>query len=374
MSIFGRSQTVTGSTVTAPVYEGYGVEVNGDILAIQESWEDQLAVIEALHSLDMEELSLRGDVKTLQESSASETEIDARYEQYQTVTESMVKDAWEKIKEFFAKLWGKIKAFFKSVVRVFDGIFRSAESFVKKYKSDLKKLNLRDYKYKMFNYTHIDDDLGSLEEVKTMADELYAEATKASVSGYTEVALSNLDAKMTKMRENKEDMLDEIRGDVVDKGSLSVEQFAHELFAMFRGGAKSKEDKQEISVNIDTIITTIEKAGDGKKKADEFGKKVDAEFSRIIKDIDALAAKVKGTKAEGTHVDVDLGEGKGGKRKVKSDGVSKVVEALRVYSGIFSSTKSIQLQAFRAWQDAWKERNSTYKTVCTSAFRHKAEK
>jgi hypothetical protein len=374
MSIFGRSQTVTASTVTAPVYEGYGVEVNGDILAIQESWEDQIAVIEALHSLDMEELALRSDVKTLQESSSSQSEIDARFERYETVTESMVGDAWTKIKEFFAKLWGKIKAFFKSVVRVFDGIFRSAESFVKKYKSDLKKLNLRDYKYKMFNYTHIDDDLGSLEEVKTMADELYAEATKASVSGYTEVALTNLDAKINKMRENKEDMLDVIRGEMVEKGSLSPEQYAHELFAMFRGGAKSKEDREEISVNIDAIITAIEKAGDAKKKADEFGKKLDSEFSRIIKDIDALASKVKGAKAEGNHVDVDLGEGKGGKRKVKSDGVTKVVDALRLYSGLYSSTKSIQLQAFRAWQDAWKERNTVYKTVCTGAFRHKAEK
>lgn len=377
MSIFGRSQKVAAqSVVTAPVFEGYDVEVNGDILALQESWEDQLAVIEALHSLDMEEISLRSDIKTLQESSASESEIEARYEQFETVTESAVGNAWAKLKKFFADLWGKLRAFFDSVVRVFDGIFKSAESFVKKYEPQLKKLNLRGFKYKMYNYTNIDEvKLLDVDKIKGETEALYAEATKAGISGYTEKALEQLDKRVQALRENKEDELDKYRGGIVGQGSVSDKQFGQALFSEFRGGAKSKEDEVEREINIDEIIASIKGAGAAKEKAVAFKKAVDEEFTKIIKDIDAVSTKIKTTAPEGGHVKVDLGEGEaGGTRRVKADGVNKVLDALRVYSGIFSAKKSIQLTVFRAWQTAWKERNSTYKSVCTSAFRYKADK
>jgi hypothetical protein len=375
MSIFGRSQTVTSQEVTAPVYEGYHAEVNGDILAIQESWEDQLAVIEALHALDMEELAMRSDVKALQESGAEASEIEARQEAYEVVTESMGKDALEKIKAFFSKLWGKIKAFFKSVVRVFDGVVKNAQDFVKKYEGQIKGLNLRGFKYKMFNYTNIDEVKFMDADPKTEAEELYDLATKSSLQAENDALADKLHEKTTKMKENKEDDLSEYRGKLIGSGTLTAEQFGKELYSAFRGGAREKGDASEQEVHIQTIMDKIKSAGDAKKKADEFAKKVDEQFSKIIKDITALSTKLGSASAgKDGFVEHDLGDDKGGKRRMKSGAVSTVTEALRTYGTIFSAKKDIQLTIFRSWKTAWDERNSTYKSVCLAAFRHKAEK
>lgn len=372
MSIFGKRNSTT-ETFSAPVYEGYGVEVNGDILALQESWEDQLAIMEALHSLSMEEIALNGDIRVLEESGATASEIDARYDEYEAVTESMAKNAWQKIKEFFQKLWGKIKAFFSSVVRTFDGVFKSSEAFVKKYEAQIKKLNLRGYEYKMHTYTNIDEAGFMSMDVKANTAKLLDVALQSATRANTGKEIENLTSHIEEMRENREDDLNKYRAEVVgSSGSLTGEQFHEELYGMFRNGATGKEDAKEQSVDAGKLMDVIKNAKDAKKKADEFAKKTDAEFGKIIKTISDIESKLSSGEAKNDHYEVKTGEKS--TRNVKAEGVNKVIEALRIYSSSFSSQKDIQMTVFRAWKDAFNERNSVYKSALVGAFRHKAEK
>ena len=78
--------------------------------------------------------------------------------QYQAVVEASVASVFAKVKEFFKKLWEKVKAFFHSVKRYIDAIFMSGKEFAKKYDADIRKAtNLKDFEYKMYKYTNIDN-------------------------------------------------------------------------------------------------------------------------------------------------------------------------------------------------------------------------
>jgi hypothetical protein len=362
MSIFGsRSQSVTN--VTAPVYEGYDVEANGDIIALQESFEDQLAVIEALHAIDMEEIALRSDVRTLEEGTS---EYETRVQDFEAVTEALVKDAWAKIKEFFSKLWGKIKAFFATVVRVFDGIFKSGKAFVEKYENQLRKLNLNGYKVKMFKYTNLDSADFMEANPKEDSKKLFDAATKAVTSGNA----TELDALIEQIRDNKEKELNDFRGELLDKGSLDSDEFAKELFAGFRNGASSEADKEEEAVNIEEIIKAL-KDTKAKEKVDGFSKKTNEEFGKIISNIDSLHSKLGAAKEkEGSYTVKQSGA----EHKVGKDVAPKVLQALQAYSSLFTGFKDITMETFRAWNTAYKERNSVYKSVATGAFRYKEKK
>lgn len=357
MSIFGKSKG-NSTSVTAPVYEGYGAEINGDILAIQESWEDHQTVIEALHALDIAELTLRNDVKSLQESGAEASEIEAREAEYATVTEAMVKNAWEGIKNFFNKLWGKIKAFFKSIVAVFDGIFKNAQDFVKKYDAELRKRNLTGFEYKMHSYTNIDKAAFMELDVKAETQKILVDALKVATTANTDKEIETLGNEISKLKENKEDILDSYRGEVIGTASVNSNQFEQVLYSIFRNGAKDKGDAKEQAVKITEIIDAL-KNTDGKTKAEAFAKKTDEEFAKIIK----------------TVADMENALGKSDKHHDNYTPArnAKVVEALRTFSTLFSAQKDIQLGVFRAWKTAFAERNSVYKAVCGAALRYKAK-
>jgi hypothetical protein len=363
MSIFGRSQT--GTDVSIPVYEGYGVEVNGDIIALQESFEDQLAVVEALHSIDMEELSLRGDVRSLQESGAEAQEIEAREQQFVAVTESAVANAWQKIKEFFTKLLGKLKAFFASVVRFFDGIFKSGADFAKKYEGQLKKLDLSGFEYKMHTYTGLEkiefDKADVVSEMKKLRDEAVEAATDYKKT-------DAIKEEIRQCKEDREEYLNTIRGTALKSGgSVTAEQYAEALYGSFRNGAKDNDDAKEQAVRINDIVAVL-KDTKAKTSAEAFAKKTEEEFDKAIKFVEELRNKFANAKEKSGGYTVKHGDKE---HAVFSDAAPTVIEGLRVTGAIMSAGKDIQVAAFRAWKDAYTERARVYKSVCMSAFRYK---
>lgn len=371
MSIFGRSQSVE-TDLNAPVFEGYHEEVNGDILAIQESFDDQLAIIEALHAIDMEELEMRKEVKALRENGADRYEIDARVEQFETVTEAAVKNAWQKIKDYFKKLWGKIKAFFGSVVRTFDGVFMSGQKFVKKYEADLKKLKLNGFKYKYHNYTNLERYDGVTKEgVQKQINVLLDDAVKmANESRPTEDDIKAFRAALEQLRDDKEDVLNAVRGKEIGKSSITSEDFQRELYGYFRDGADDRKDVSERAVDINKVIEVL-KDTKAKTIAEKSIKTIDGEFSKIIKTINQLESKLANAKEKNGTYTATQGNTE---LKVAVNVTPAVLEGLRFYSSMFSAMKDIQLQTFRAWKDAYNERNRVYKSICVAAFRYKEEK
>lgn len=361
MSIFGKGYY----TVTAPVYEGYGVDVNGDILAITESFDDQLEIVKALHAIDMEELAMRSDVRQLRESGADLYAIEVRQQQYEAVTEGMVKNAYQKIKEFFSKLWGKIKAFFASVVLYFDGLFKSSQNFAKKYEQQLKKLDLHGFKYKMHTYTHLDDLKLEGGTSKEVIEDVFAELK--SYVGRSEKHLEDLRNMIEKQRENKEKVDDELRGKFLKKGPLTQEEFAEALYAHFRNGATSDDDMEEQSVEIEKILSVL-KDTKVKKEVEDFAKKNDEEFSKILKNIGEIERKLSTAKEKDGSYTVKHSDFEA---NIPAKASSLVLEQLRLIASLTSSQKDIEMQFFRAWRTAYAERESVYKRVCLAAFHYK---
>jgi hypothetical protein len=360
MSLFGKS-TYSGNN--APVFEGYDCEVNGDLLAIQESYEDQLAVIEGLHALDMEELKFRGDLKSLTESSAADSEVEARVSEYDSVTESLIKNVWEKVKEYLNKIWGKFTAFFHSVKRFFDGLFKSGKDFATKYAEDLKNLKLDGFKYKMFNYENLDG--GKQAEIF----ETSKGALRAEVGDY-KVIDSQPSADAVKkvigdLDNAKEDVMNKVRGKLMDKGSLNSQDYKTALFGYFRGGAKNSDDTKELDVDINSIMSILKESQISTVTDAE--KKINDQFTDEIKQITDLEKKYKDAQDDMYKKDSTA-------TQAQKDKQAAIVAAVNKYATAFTEVKSIALEFFREWKSAFTERDRVYKSVCIHALRYKKKK
>ena len=364
MSIFGKGYN--NFTVTAPVYEGYGVDVNGDILAITESFDDQLEIVKALHAIDMEELAMRSDVRQLRESGADLYAIEVRQQQYEAVTESMVKNAYQKIKEFFSKLWGKIKAFFESVARYFNSLFKSSKEFATRYEPELKELDLSGFKYKMHEYTNLDDVDKKVTDRKAKIEEVFAKLK--AVDG-SEEKIEELKKKIDDLRENKDENAAKMRGEYVKKEGmrLTQEEYAEVLYAYFRNGATSDDDMEEQPVEIEHILTVL-KDTKAKKEVEDFAKKNNEEFSRIIREISEIERKLATAKEKDGSYTVSHSDNEA---SVPAKASSLALELLRLSASEVSVQKDIEMQFFRAWRTAYAERNAVFKRVCLAAFRYK---
>lgn len=362
MSIFGKGYN--NYTVTAPVYEGYGVDVNGDILAITESFDDQLEIVKALHAIDMEELAMRSDVRQLRESGADLYAIEERQHQYEAVTEGMVKNAYQKIKEFFSKLWGKIKAFFASVVRYFDGLFKSSQDFAKKYEQQLKKLDLHGFKYKMHKYTN----LGIVKKLTDQTAQIEGVFAELKAVDESEEKIKELQEGIDALRENKDEHIAYMRGQFVRKEMpLTQKEYTEVLYAFFRNGATSDDDMEEQPVDIEHILAVL-KDTNVKKEVGNWAKKNDKEFSKILKDISEIERKLATAKEKDGRYTVKHSDFEA---SIPTKAYSLVLEGLRLIAGFVSAQKDIEMQFFRAWRSAYAERESVYKRVCLAAFRYK---
>jgi len=352
MAIFNR----VGRGITIPSYSGYDCLVNGDLLAIQEGYEDQLAIIESIHEMDIEEINMESDVKTLRESGADEVKIQTRINEFESVVESAMGGVWENIKAFFSKMWGKLQQFFASVIRFFDGLFKSGKDFATKYEKELRRLSLSGYKHKMFNYSELDGN-NHVSNGITVAMEI------VNQTGALKNFSSDTEAKkcLEDMEENKEETINKVRGAFVGGGSKDSDDFKKGLFSHFRSGAKDSEDIEEQSVNIGTIINAL----------------ISDKYAKMAKDSESAAEKSFTTIIK-TVNDREKEFGKSVDDKNKSDDKRKLasvqISIMQKYSSLFSEAKTIALEYFSAWKQAITERESVYKQVCVSAFRYKEEK
>lgn len=346
MSIFGRKNSYATNDV---VVEGYNCENNGDLIAIQEGYEDQLAIIEALHAVDAEELAYRRDVLALESAGASVKEIENRREEFFVVTEGAVSNVYEKIKAFLNKIKAKLKAFFASVVRYFDGLFKSGKDFATKYEKELRKLNLSGFEYKMFKYENLDGSTPAeaLEKAQSMNDRLFNNIT-------TKDEVENVDDK-------KDDEFDKFRGELIGSSAIDAADFSQELFSHFRSDATDKSDMEEVKVQIGTIIDTL-KTNKDLQTAEKALSKVDSVFDKAIRAIE---------KSEKEHDKVMVNKTATEEEKTKAIFDAAVCQKKASH---LNEAKTIALEYFRAWKSAVTERNSVYKNVCVAAFRYKKEK
>jgi len=350
MSIFNRIQNTPDFAV--PIFEGYDTEMNGDLMAIQEGYEDQLAVIEAIHGLDMEDLGMRQDIKSLKESGADDLEITTRMEKFISVTEGMGANIFAKIKTFLTNMLGKLKAFFDSVIRFMNGMIKSGKDFATKYEVELKSLKLDGFKVKMFDYTNLDSG-EKASNFLTIADKVCT--THLTLTGGDSEAI---DHRLNKFDEQKDEIFSELRGTYCGTSKLESNEYTEALYRLFRNGAKDESDKEEKSVNIGEIVSTLKTntalttSQDALKDCNTIFQKEIAEISKVEK----LWTSEYGKK-ESSVEDRMLHQ--------------KLLAISQRRASAFSEAKTIALEYFRAWKEAAVARNSDYKSICMAAFRYK---
>lgn len=349
MSIFSN---IGGSTPTVPVIEGYGVESEGALVAVTESFQDRLAVMEAVHAAELINL------QAIKESGG---EVDALAQSgYVVAYESAVGNVFEKIKTFFKKLWQKIKSFFHALRRRFDLMFKDAISFVEKYESELKKLKLNGMKAKTFDYSV---DKGSA------VDKVEGEATtiQAKFTSFIKDTKSNNMEAINTSKETFEKTVD-AAGVAAAKTIVStvtdMEDFDKALYGLFRGGAKGPEDKTEGNVNINAIVTEIKGSKSLLKTIDSAATKVDKRYSTIIKEVE---------KAQKEAQDA-IRERENGTNELNSKRYENITSATSKLTKAIGAIQGVESKFFTAWRSAVEERNREYKSIIGKALSYKEKK
>ena len=294
--------------------------------------------------------------------------------QYEAVAEAAIGGMFAKIKDFFIKLWNKVKAFFHEVRKYLDSIFMSGKDFCKKYEKEIKKLdNLKDFSYKMFKYNN--DAIDSVEKIADI------DSAVNSVQSFGELfknmdfvmGLGNgdfgKDDNLDEATDDKDlkaldDVIKEMRKDDVDdiivghvsksaKGSskpcTKADDFDEWLFGLYRNGATSADDKEEIDLTNSDIsgfcdILRNSKASDNVSKVQSTTDKV---YKKAIDGVNKAEKQI--SNAKGKYA-------------------SKCAEALRAYSSLISKAQGYSNRIINEWKTVIKERDNAYKSCIMAAF------
>lgn len=313
-------------------------------------YESQLSIIEALYNIDNTELVYKKSIRYLDESSNDYQNLT---QNFQAVLESDLEAFWEKLYGFYQKVLQKIKEFFAFLVRYFDALTKDAKEFVTKYEEKLieknNKGNLEGFYYFMYNYNN---------------DEINSKQVK-DIFGFINHAMGNDDIKnstieeIEKMEENYEMIMEGVRGIFLgDNGKkYTSDQFTKALFSLFRNGAESEKDKKDIPIKISYIINVLKNTG-GLGLALGADKLLKDEYNQNIETMKKMEYVAK------NHESANEDE---------KQTITKVLKFVRIKTKYFQGAQTIMFEYIRAKKIAIAERDSTYKTVCMKAFRHKSK-
>lgn len=306
------------------------------------------------------------------------------------IMEGAFKNAFAKIKEFFIKLKDKVIEFLHSIKRYLDGIFKSDQDWVKKYKNDLKNLksgDLKDYEVKMYTYTHLENDTGIQEKLEYELGKT-VDRINAYIFGHkddsSEVDDDAFDEEMDKK------YADFIKGLGLDADPEDNDDITEKIFSYYRDGATSESDKDDVSVasNMSSWISALEGSG---KALSAYDKEIAASkkgYEKIIKYIDGVEKKVDklnisdGKPGSFSTSGVERLKDENGmytgnvKKNDKSvdnkisttQAQSNITARLRALSSTASKMQTTANQALTAKKTAYVERNGAYKKALMGAF------
>ena len=284
--------------------------------------------------------------------------------QYEPVAEAAIKNAATKIKEFLQKLWGKVKAFFASVRRYLDAIFMSGADFVKKYQKEIDKMGrLEDYTFNMYKYDDaaidtvnaVDPEVKAaailakfgIDNPESAADDVVKSANMLKdigASGDTKEYADSTDKELSNENVKKEAV------DGITNGKCKdPEEFEKWCFGVFRSGAESAQDKEDIDIkSVDPYVNVLKSSSKLMKNVNDASSKMDKAYSKAIKvvgDCEKALDKVKDNKA-----------------------AVALSRSMRAYSSAISITQSVWNTYFNAWKSVVKARDTVYKQVIMGGF------
>lgn len=237
---FGFNHNYDEPSLDIPVLEGYDTEVEGHLLDIEESFEDQLAINESLYTLDMLELGCKQDVKHLQECN-HEHLIEARVQKFEVLQESAIKDAFGKIKEMWKKMIAKLKAFFTTLAAKINAITMDNKKFANKYSYVTGEVKVEAYEYSPEKISQASENLaGKVAKVITGLAEGKTIAEYAKTAG-----VEKIKERITYISNEKETLLNGFRADLTGhKGAaLNGGDYGKILFKTMRQGTGVKHER-----------------------------------------------------------------------------------------------------------------------------------
>ena len=353
-----------------PVYEGYNVEHGGEFAIAMESAQDQLEIVAALATLDVQTTNF---VKESME--AGEEGLQYVAENFEPVLEAAGGNVITKIKEAIKKLWGKVKAFFASVIRSLDAATKSVEDFVKKYQKQIENLKATGLKYKFHNYT-FDAALSKIESAYGAGTSKDAndianliEKTVQNTHAKDEKDLEAVQTAVEKYREGSDGRLEEFRGNLVGaSGKLDGTEFREQLAKLLRGG-KDDSDIEEKDVSLPSIIADIKATSKLTSRISKLQKDADKLFAEAIKLVDRLENAVNKAKPDATK-NIEA-KHDGATVNLSSAVVPKASLVASTISRDISGRQAIVNTAISEVNAAVKERDAVYKKIIIKAFSFK---
>lgn len=287
-----------------------------------------------------------------------------------------------KVKEFFVNLLAKIKGLFKKFFALIQSYTASDKDFVKKYRATLTKINTRDFSYKGYKFTNVDNISSELENADNkMIEKIAAEfashkdimnaisdvstATAKSFNSLVNVpGLANKIGKIIKLDDDPEDFNEKLRGAAAEgigmsKGNRSASELNDDLFEYYRDGESSKDIIENVSVTdlLNQIDVTKSLRRDAEKQYKALTKAIDDKIKEVDK-IEKQYVKMIPNKESLTT-------------PAAREYVGKLIRGINIYTGLLRQESSILQVINTAQLKALKDRNRQAKSVCVSLINYK---
>lgn len=275
---------------------------------------------------------------------------------------------FESIKNFFKKLWDKIKALFERFVAMFNSFAKSDSAFVNKYSKTLRKLTLKDFRCKVYEFTNLDENIKDIigkiidavkqttsknsgsTSIDLIEDFLKGNVKKDDVSAITKTSDDQDINDFCKALE-KSKALDSFRSLTLDftngaSNAVSSENYSNKLFKHFRNG--KQEPKETKISNVSDYLKQIENTADDKSTAKDNYDTFKDTIENIIDSLDTLEDAIA---EEETNDDTSL----------QLRLVTRASNYIRSCLNVAEIWNGAQLKAI-------KDRNRQAKSVCVKAL------
>lgn len=247
-----------------------------------------------------------------------------------------------KVKDFFKKIIEKIAGLFKKFIAMIDAFTKSDADFIKKYRNQLIKANTKNFEFKGYRFTTSAVDINKCDSVMESHIKSIMPEFKSSID------VTKLKDTVQKVRENREDILENLRGKCVGQTSVESGEFQKKLFKKLRNGEESPVTIEK--VNVSELLSAISGGSAAKKAAEKAYKDLKKSIEDKIKALDKMEKEY--TK--------DVPD----KDSTKSAKASAAVSYISTYSGLLRDQASILQTVNGAVLSAIRAENRQAKSVC----------
>lgn len=223
------------------------------------------------------------------------------------VTEGVIKNGIEKIKNAFKKFLAKIKDYYHKIIAWFKAMFSNAEDFVKNYGDEVKKKasKVKGFTYKGYKYT-LETGNNKVESIKSEIDGAISNCLNGFdfVNKATEISSEGLKNQL------KDAISDSFKEDDKPSATEVVDKFLEEKFKysdiaemntelrdLFRDGDTEKKEIKDFEENSVTEMLTFLKTSS--KTINKF----ETELNKHEATINKVINKLNGIKIEGDNSD-----------------------------------------------------------------------